>query len=130
MGSQNDEVRIGAAPHFFIPPSTFPRRAGEPDERRIRQGIAHVASEAVGHLAGLFIHLAAALRVPDHTRATVALHINRGGNDVRAENPPDEELSEDCSKEGPLLQGPKARAVQKQTSLLPFGQEDDRAKNR
>ena len=34
-------------------------RAGEADERRIRQGIAQVAGEAVGHLARLFIHLAA-----------------------------------------------------------------------
>jgi len=34
-------------------------RAGEADERRIRQGIAQVAGEAVGHLAGLLIHLAA-----------------------------------------------------------------------
>ena len=33
-------------------------RAGEADERRIRQGIAKIAGEAVGHLAGLFIHLA------------------------------------------------------------------------
>jgi hypothetical protein len=34
-------------------------RAGQPDERRVRQGIAQVAGEAVGHLARLFIHLAA-----------------------------------------------------------------------
>ena len=33
--------------------------AGETDERRIWQGTAQVAGEAVGHLAGLFIHLAA-----------------------------------------------------------------------
>ena len=33
-------------------------RAGEADERRLRQGIAQVAGEAVGHLAGLRIHLA------------------------------------------------------------------------
>ena len=33
--------------------------SGEADERRIRQGIAQVAGEPVGHLAGLFIHLAA-----------------------------------------------------------------------
>jgi hypothetical protein len=32
---------------------------GEPDERRLWQGIAQVAGEAVGHLAGLLIHLAA-----------------------------------------------------------------------
>ena len=32
---------------------------GEADERCIRQRIAQVAGEAVGHLAGLFIHLAA-----------------------------------------------------------------------
>jgi hypothetical protein len=34
-------------------------RAGEADERRIGQGIAQVAGEAIGHLAGLLIHLAA-----------------------------------------------------------------------
>ena len=31
--------------------------AGEPGERRIRQGIAQVAAEAVGHLVGLFFTL-------------------------------------------------------------------------
>lgn len=36
-------------------------RACEADERRIRLGIAQVAGEAVGHLAGLFIHLSAKL---------------------------------------------------------------------
>jgi hypothetical protein len=34
-------------------------RAGEADERRIGHGVAQVAAEAVGHLAGLIIHLAA-----------------------------------------------------------------------
>ena len=34
-------------------------RANEADERRIRQGIEAVAGEALGHLACLFIHLAA-----------------------------------------------------------------------
>jgi len=34
-------------------------RVGEPDEGRMRQGIAQVGGEAVGHLAGLLIHLAA-----------------------------------------------------------------------
>ena len=34
-------------------------RAGEADERRIGQSNAQIAGEAVGHLAGLFIHLAA-----------------------------------------------------------------------
>lgn len=34
-------------------------RAGEADERRIGHGITQVAGEAAGHLAGLFIHLAA-----------------------------------------------------------------------
>ena len=38
-------------------------RAGEPDERRMRQGIAQVAGEAVGHLAGLLIHPAAETRL-------------------------------------------------------------------
>jgi hypothetical protein len=37
----------------------FPDEGASPDGRRIRQGIAQVAGEAVGHLAGLFIHLAA-----------------------------------------------------------------------
>ncbi len=32
----------------------FDRRAGVADERGVRQGVAHDASEAVGHLAGLF----------------------------------------------------------------------------
>ena len=44
-------------PHVRI--RLFDGRAGEADERRIRQGIAQVAGEAVGHLAGLSIHLAA-----------------------------------------------------------------------
>ena len=34
-------------------------RARRPKEARVRQGIAQVAGEAVGHLAGLLIHLAA-----------------------------------------------------------------------
>jgi len=42
-------------PHVCL----FDWRAGEVDERRIRQGIAQVAGEAIGHLAGLFVHLAA-----------------------------------------------------------------------
>ena len=40
-------------------PTERRQRGSQPDERRIRQGIAQVAGEAVGHLAGLFIHLAA-----------------------------------------------------------------------
>ncbi len=37
----------------------FHGRAGEADERRVRRGIAQVAGEAGGHLAGHLIHLAA-----------------------------------------------------------------------
>lgn len=40
-------------------PNERRRRGSQPDEQPIRQGIAQVAGEALGHLAGLFIHLAA-----------------------------------------------------------------------
>lgn len=40
-------------------PTERRQRGSQPDERRIRQGIAQVAGEAVGHFAGLLIHLAA-----------------------------------------------------------------------
>jgi len=43
-------------------PTERRQRGSQPDERRIRQGIAQVAGEAVGHLARLFIHLAACIR--------------------------------------------------------------------
>ena len=39
-------------------------RAGEADERGVRQGVAHVAGEVVGLLAGLFIQLADAPVTP------------------------------------------------------------------
>lgn len=40
-------------------PTERRKRGSQPDKRRIRQGIEQVAGEAVGHIAGIFIHLAA-----------------------------------------------------------------------
>ena len=40
-------------------PTERRQRGSQPDERRIGQGIAQVAGEAVGHLARFLIHLAA-----------------------------------------------------------------------
>ncbi len=45
-------------------PTERRQRGSQPDERRIRQGIAQVAGEAVGRLAGLLNHLAAESILP------------------------------------------------------------------
>ena len=37
-------------------------RGSQPDERRVRQRVAQVAGEAVGHLARLLIHLSVCIR--------------------------------------------------------------------
>lgn len=56
-------------------PTERRQRESQPDERRIRQGIAQVAGEAVGHRVGLFIHLAA-------EAILAAVRFRRDGDDV------------------------------------------------